>query len=183
MASSNKALAAFTSACHIAITCNGATPSETVFPPGLKASQACRQAVSCEPQRPVVPYFTCGAGPEGRRRGRVCVAGQLDVVIADDVIGQQFAPGSPVTDRVFSTNAGIRFEAASLTTAATHHLLTELLVRVARAAPARRRAVAPRPGRWDAGAHVRAGDATLRSTPKPIASAGKVVGAVSHAQD
>ena len=44
VASSNKALAALT-ACHNAITCNGATPSETVFPPGMKASTACRHAV------------------------------------------------------------------------------------------------------------------------------------------
>ena len=139
VASSNKALAALT-ACHNAITCNGATPSETVFPPGLKASQACRHALALAVSHSGQSFPTLHAARALKAAGAdvFCVAGQLDVVIADDVIGQQFAPGSPVTDRVFSTNAGIRLaEAASLTTAATHHLLTELLVRVARAAPAR----------------------------------------------
>jgi hypothetical protein len=139
VASSNKALAALT-ACHNAITCNGATPSETVFPPGLKASQACRHALALAVSHSGQSFPTLHAARALKAAGAdvFCVAGQLDVVIADDVIGQQFAPGSPVTDRVFSTNAGIRLaEAVSLTTAATHHLLTELLVRVAHQAPAR----------------------------------------------
>ena len=72
--------------------------------PGVPA----RARISGEPQRPVVPYFTCGAELKAAGADVFCVAGQLDVVIADDVIGQQFAPGSPVTDRVFSTDAGIR---------------------------------------------------------------------------
>ena len=72
VASSNKALAALT-ACHNAITCNGATPSETVFPPGLKASQACRHALALAVSHSGQSFPTLHAARafEGRRRGRL----------------------------------------------------------------------------------------------------------------
>ena len=65
-----------------------------------------RACFSRVPFRPVVA-LTLHAARVLKAAGAdvFCVAGQLDVVIADDVIGQQFAPGSPVTDRVFSTAA------------------------------------------------------------------------------
>jgi len=137
VASSNKALAALT-ACHNAITCNGATPSETVFPSGAKASASCHGALALAVSHSGQSFPTLHASRALKAAGAdvFCVAGQLDVVIADDVIGQTYAPGSTISDRIFTTNAGIRLaEAASLTTAATHQLLTEVLLKIARAAP------------------------------------------------
>ena len=65
--------------------------------------------------------------------GRVfVVAGAVDSKMAA-AVGQSLAKGAPFSARVFSTGAGWRSaEPASVSSVATHHLLTELLLHLAR---------------------------------------------------
>ena len=132
VASANKALAALT-ACANDIACNGATPSENVFPSGSTAAEAVRGAVALAVTHSGQSFPTLNAARALKDAGAdvFAVSGQLDVVLAD-ILGQSFAAGSDRSDRLLATGAGIRLaEAASCTTAATHVLLTELLFVVA----------------------------------------------------
>ncbi|KAH8060222.1 hypothetical protein JL722_5187 [Aureococcus anophagefferens] len=138
VASANKALAALT-ACESG-THGGATSAHaTVFPSGDTPARRCRGAVALAVSHSGQTFPTLNAARALRDAGAdvFVVAGSLDVQLAEVVKGgQSFRKGARRSKRVLVTGAGVRLaEAASLTTALTHVLLTELLLALAAKAP------------------------------------------------
>mmetsp|Transcript_31034 Transcript_31034/g.104480 ORF Transcript_31034/g.104480 Transcript_31034/m.104480 type:complete len:1166 (-) Transcript_31034:134-3631(-) len=132
VASANKVLASLT-ACANDSTCGAATTGRTVFPSGMTAAEAVRGAVVLAVTHSGQTFPTLNAVVALKKAGAIVfgVCGQLDTALAT-VLGQQFGKAAPHCRRIFSTGAGIRLaEAASLSTAAAHVLLTELLLVVA----------------------------------------------------
>lgn len=139
VASANKVLASLTAVANDA-TCGAQTPGYTVFPSGTTPTAAVRDAVALVVSHSGQTFPCLNASRALKNAGAIvfAVAGLQDTVIASDVLEQSFALGAEHSSRLFSTDAGIRLaEAASLTTAATHVVLTEIMYALAVAARAR----------------------------------------------
>ncbi|KAJ8605188.1 hypothetical protein CTAYLR_000400 [Chrysophaeum taylorii] len=133
IASANKVLASLTAVTNDA-TCGAQTPGYTVFPSGYSPAKSVQGAVALVISHSGQTFPSLNASRALKKAGAhvFAVAGSQDTVIASAVLDQSFAVGAPHSNRLFSTDAGIRLaEPASLTTVAIHVLLTEILYALA----------------------------------------------------
>ena len=107
--SANKALATLT-ACAVSNDRGATTPGHTVFPSGFTPAWAGRKAVVLAISHSGQTFPTLNAASALRDAGAIvfAAAGQLDTVIATDVLEQRFGKDSPFCEHIFSTKTGLR---------------------------------------------------------------------------